>query len=160
MIYKRCNICHKRIAANAQCDCYERKLSREKPSVNSFYNTQLWYDSRTQAICKTFGLDIYSLYILHKIETGRTVHHIVPLELSPQLKASQDNLIYLTESNHRTIHELYKTNYIETAKLLSQLLVRFKNDFTTTEGGGQKCFFCNPENTAAQCFKHKILNIS
>lgn len=141
MIYKRCNICHKRIAANAQCDCYERKLSKEKPSVNSFYNTQLWYDSRTQAICKTFGLDIYSLYILHKIETGRTVHHIVPLELSPQLKASQDNLIYLTESNHRTIHELYKTNYIETAKLLSQLLVRFKNDFITTEGGGQKCFF-------------------
>lgn len=135
MIYKRCNICHKRIAANDKCNCYERKLARDKPTVNSYYNTQLWHDTRSLAIDKTFGLDIYSLYILHRIETGRTVHHIIPLEISPELRADQNNLIYLTESNHRIIHDLYQINYNDTTALLSSLLTRFKNDFITPGGG-------------------------
>lgn len=125
MIYKRCNICHKRLPIGTKCSCYERKRKADVLNVNSFYNTSEWKHSRDKAIARYYGLDIYSLLVLHKIEYGYTVHHIVPLEIDYSLRNSQDNLIYLTESNHRLIHEQLKKDYHGTIEFLHDLISQF-----------------------------------
>lgn len=128
-IYKRCSLCHKRRLANEKCNCYNTGLVRNKPKENAYYYTSDWSEARDQAITNVFGLDIYSFYVLNKIEYGFTVHHIIPLEDDYALRNSPSNLIYLTESNHRKIHGLYKTGKKkETIQLLQQL----SNEFIRT----------------------------
>lgn len=138
MIYTQCPRCRKRIAVGTQCSCYERtrraKGKGNRLDQDSFYRSQEWRAVRSEAIAKTYGLDIYSLYIENKIEYGFTVHHIVPLEEDYRKRAEQSNLIYLSESHHRQIHEMYKTDFVNTSIMLADLLDRFAKDFGNTSG--------------------------
>ena len=61
---------------------------------------------------------------------GFTVHHITPLESAWELRTAPNNLIYLTEQNHRLIHEMYnKSEYNKTRERLHTLLLRFDAEF-------------------------------
>lgn len=149
MILTHCSRCHKRIAVGTQCPCYERTRAKGKGNrldLDSFYNSSEWRAVRSAAIAKTYGLDIYSLYVENKIEYGFTVHHIVPLEDDYSKRSDQSNLIYLSESHHRQIHELYKTDFTNAARMLSDLLEKFAKDFGNDRvlnpiGGISKTFF-------------------
>ena len=71
---------------------------------------------------------MYSYYILGVIESGEVVHHIEPLLECWDKRLSLDNLIYLTEKNHRFIHNTMKKSkedkeYMQ--ELLKGLLKRF-----------------------------------
>lgn len=133
MISKRCGRCGKRIPIGAKCNCYSAE--RHKPAatdkydvdIKQFYSTEDWSKARSICIANCFGLDLYSLFVLEKIEYGFTVHHITPLIDDYSQRIAQYNLIYLTESNHRLIHSLYETNYGETSELLRSLLQKFSN---------------------------------
>lgn len=129
MISKRCDRCGKRIAVGQDCGC---RLTKQKRMNNelaekdkSFYNTNEWNTARLECIKRCHGIDLYSLFVLNKIEYGFTVHHIVPLDDDYSLRKTQSNLIYLTESNHQTVHRLYDGRYFETIDLLRSLLQRF-----------------------------------
>lgn len=79
---------------------------------------------------------MYSLYHNDTIEYGYTVHHIEPVEVSPQLRLEQSNLIYLSESSHQVVHNLYKNGkYSETVKFLKSIKEKF------IQGGCMKNFF-------------------
>lgn len=144
MISKRCDHCGKRLAVGAKCNCYSTK--RYKPmatdkyneDIKQFYSTEDWSKARSICIANCFGLDLYSLIVLGKIEYGFTVHHITPLIDNYSQRTEQHNLIYLTESNHRLIHSLYETDFDGTSELLRSLLRKFSNFLAS--GGMQKCF--------------------
>ncbi len=132
MISKRCIHCGKRVPVGKRCSCIPPR--KYKPSgsetysaqITRFYQTTAWEKARESCIAQCYGLDIYSLFANNRIEYGRTVHHIVPIIDDYSLRLSPDNLIYLTESNHRIIHELYKTDYNRTAELLRGYVKMFK----------------------------------
>ncbi len=127
VISKYCDRCHKKLKIGEKCECSEKLKADEKRDYtnyhsDSFYGSTDWQRAREQ--CKTLccGLDLYSLYVKGVIEYGSTVHHIVPIDVDRKLRLTQSNLIYLTESNHRLIHSLYKTGrYSETVELLKNL---------------------------------------
>lgn len=130
MLYKRCSICHKRIPISKHCHCGKVEKAKVKDGNeqihDDFYKTQEWQCIRTQAIAKFFGLDIYSLLVYRKIEYGQTVHHIIPIEDDFSKRCDINNLIYLTEANHRKIHKLYKIGKkTETQEFLLKLVSDF-----------------------------------
>lgn len=131
MISKLCTRCGRRVPVGGQCVCASwlkyKPCDSDKYSSDTkqFYHTAEWKKARAFCISRCFGLDLYSFYALHKIEYGQTVHHIVPLIDDRSQGLNQENLIYLTESNHRIIHELYKTDFEGTAKLLRGYLKMF-----------------------------------
>lgn len=124
MISKYCDKCHKRLKIGEKCSClykHDHKICMD----DDFYKTTEWRNARSKCIELCCGLDLYSLS-KGKIEYGYTVHHIEPLDIMPRLALVQSNLIYLTESNHRIIHELYKKGYYrELSKHLKKLKTKF-----------------------------------
>lgn len=120
MITKMCDNCRKIIPVGKKCSCRLDKCRHEY-----FYDTYEWKKARQQCRKKCFELDLYSYFVLHRIEYGRIVHHIIPLEDDYSLRTSQDNLIYLTDSNHMKIHELYKKDFESTVETLRGCLEKF-----------------------------------
>lgn len=131
MIVKRCNYCGNNIPIGKKCNCIAQNIcksssdSKYTKEDKKFYKSSDWLNARKLCIQKCCGIDLYSYYILHRIEYGQTVHHIVPLLNDYSLRLSQDNLIYLTESNHRIIHKLYESKYTETIEVLRTILRDF-----------------------------------
>ncbi len=128
MLSKICTRCGKRIPLNSVCKCSIGKRGkhtqhhRYNEDIKKFYSTSEWKKARERCIAECFGIDIYSFFVLNKIEYGEIVHHIIPIvnDYSERLRA--ENLIYLTETNHKLIHSLYENSYDETVKLLKTLL--------------------------------------
>lgn len=134
-IYKRCNRCSKRLPSGMKCECLKQrhkeydKYTRDK-TTSVFYHTKDWEKVRKQARAYYNGLDIYSYYILGKIEYGQTVHHITPLKDNWKKRFDLDNLIYLTESNHQLLHKAMREGkYKETIELLQSLTKKYKKEF-------------------------------
>lgn len=136
-IYKRCVRCGKRLPSGTKCECLKQrhkeydKYSRDKKS-SAFYHTKEW--EKVKEVTKAFyhGLDIYSYYILEKMEYGQTVHHIIPLKEDWGKRLKQDNLIYLTESNHQRLHKAMREGkQKETIELLKGLIKRYKKEFVS-----------------------------
>lgn len=129
-IYKRCSKCNKRILHSEQCKCNSKRYREYKTTdLNKFYFTKEWKQVKKTTKEFYYGLDIYSLYTYGIIEYGYTVHHIEPLENAYEKRLCQDNLIYLTESNHRIIHKLLEVEYHKTVKLLKDMRKRFEKEY-------------------------------
>lgn len=100
-------------------------------TCDSYYQTTEWKQAKAKALSKTYGLDLFSFYECGHIEYAHTVHHIVPLEEDYTLRANKDNLIPLTEKNHRAIHKLYKSGHKqEIIKKLKEYLAEFESEFS------------------------------
>ena len=119
------------------CRCYEkRRTSQGRSEWDSFYLSSEWGHARARAIRRTYGLDIFAFYEFGELVNGFTVHHITPLESAWELRADDDNLIYLTEQNHRLIHELYKSDYTAARERLHALLERFDREYGALRKSG------------------------
>lgn len=137
MIYKRCLRCHKRIPLGEHCRCYDRQRKQQgRIDADQFYTSPEWGQARARAIRRTYGLDIFAFYEFGELVNGFTVHHIAPLETAWELRADDDNLIYLTEQNHRLIHELYKSDYTAARERLHALLERFDREYGALRKSG------------------------
>lgn len=114
MIYKQCPRCGKRIPEGTSCEVCRKRRHREYNQSRTgskrvaFYSSEQWRIVRRLVAERFLYLDIYSLFVYKKIEYGETVHHIVPLEDDWNLRSNKYNLIYLTESNHQTLHNRMK----------------------------------------------------
>ena len=120
MIRQKCDNCGRFLPVNRKCGCRPDKFRHE-----FFYDTYEWKKARELCRKKCLGLDLYSYFVLNKIEYGRIVHHIVPLEKDYSLRTAQSNLIYLTDSNHMKIHELYMHDFENTVKILRGCIEKF-----------------------------------
>lgn len=141
MIYKRCTRCGKRLEYNTICSCKAKYKTNSDDYKNNkekkFYKSKAWQDT-TNIIKNKFNyIDIYSYYILGQVEQGEVVHHIIAIDEDFNKRLSLSNLIYLTEKNHRTIHNLMKKSpkdKEDVQQLLLSLIKRFDIDFK--QGGG------------------------
>ena len=129
MLMKYCDRCRRQLRIGEKCpDCF-RKFNSERNKnkvTNDFYQSSEWLKARKICIELCCGLDLYSLYHNDTIKYGYTVHHIEPVEVSPQLRLEQSNLIYLSESSHQVVHNLYKQGkYLETVKFLKSIKEKF-----------------------------------
>lgn len=136
MIYKRCTRCGTRLEYNTICSCkakYKTNSDSYKDDKEKrFYKSKAWQDTTNIIKNKFSYLDIYSYYVLGQIEKGEVVHHIVALDEDFSKRLSLSNLIYLTEKNHRNIHNLMKRSPKEkedVQQLLFSLIKRFNIDF-------------------------------
>ena len=125
MILKYCERCKKIQPYDHQCELKPKKTSAKKQE--DFYHSTNWIKKREQIKQRCFGLDIYDLIINKSISYGRTVHHIVPLDDDRSLALSDDNLIFLSDSNHQKVHQLMKIDYFGTIRILKDCLKIFKN---------------------------------
>lgn len=102
---------------------------RDKVTTD-FYNSSVWKEKIINIKNNCFGLDIYSLFKFNTVEFGEVTHHIIPLKESYEQRLDDDNLILLTEMNHRNIHTLMErgkkkeiTNELKEYKKMFQLLI-------------------------------------
>lgn len=136
MIYKRCTRCGNRLEYNSECSCLTKhKINSDDYKSNiekRFYKSKEW-QSLTNIIKNRFNyIDIYSYYILNKIENGQVVHHIVPINEDFSRRYQVSNLIYLTEKNHRLIHNTMRKSIEDKEKIqniLFSLIRKFDIDF-------------------------------
>lgn len=130
MLSKICSYCGKRISIASSCPCMAKlkckaqKHYKYNEGVKKFYSTKEWNDARERCIARCYGIDLYSFFMLNKIEYGEVVHHIVPLLDDYSKRIDIDNLIFLTERNHKLIHSLYEHSYDKTMNMLKSLLNR------------------------------------
>ena len=137
MLAKICDRCHKRIDYNNKCSCYKLNNKSSKTDlynadVKQFYNTTEWAKARAKAMQLTYGLDPISLVQHNRIEQAFTVHHIVPIIDDYSKRLDIDNLIPLTEKNHRMIHEMYKKDFNGTVDMIKSIM----DDFAKMYGRG------------------------
>lgn len=142
-IYKRCTRCNKRILVGVSCSCRQKRFQEDKKyqaiHETLFYSSKEWSILRKQIIETFYGIDIYSYYMEDRIESGYTVHHIIPIQEDWSRRLDKNNLIYLTESNHRLIHNRMKEEKEATVKLLLDLIQRFKRDQGLLKKYSVKC---------------------
>lgn len=124
-IYKRCTRCGKKLPIGTKCECMKaRHKEYDRTSRDSarsaFYKSKEWQILREQAMEMYGGIDIYSYYVLGKIEKADMVHHIVPIEEDWNKRNDIDNLIPNTNSNHEKFH--YRMKNGEHDKVIEELL--------------------------------------
>lgn len=66
-------------------------------------------------------MDIYSWYVLGRMEVGAIVHHVVPIRDDYARRFDIDNLIYLTRENHEFIHQIYAESAAEKNRMQQEL---------------------------------------
>lgn len=125
-LYKRCSCCGKRIPAGSKCECIRKRYkkyreSRTDKKENSFYASKEWRVKVAKIKDLVKGIDLYSYYELGITEEGRTVHHIVELKEDWSKRLDDENLILLTDSNHRKIHNMMMKSEEDKRKIQKRL---------------------------------------
>lgn len=107
----------------------DRRLrDKEKKKQQQFYNSDSWRRIRTAVISDYLGIDIYEYYTTGRIVPGETVHHIIELNEDWNCRLDINNLIYLTERNHRKIHAMYDRSNKD-KKIMQDKLFKIINKF-------------------------------
>ncbi|ACO86620.1 HNH endonuclease [Clostridium botulinum] len=106
------------------CSCKDKRYKEEDKykkdtKEKQFYSSEEWSIMRDKAKDKYKGIDIYSYYVLGIIEYGQTVHHIEPIKKNWNKRLDINNLIYLTESNHKKLH--YRMDHGEEQEVIKEL---------------------------------------
>lgn len=110
----------------------KRKMNKEQKKYQDFYNSKHWRKLRDVVINKYYGIDILEYYRTGRIVQGQALHHIVSVSEDYNRRLDISNLIYLTEKNHRRVHEEYlkgKKEKEEMQKILFELVEKFNTEF-------------------------------
>lgn len=123
-IFKRCTRCGKRLPSGTQCECiklrhkeYDRTTRNKTKSA--FYKSREWQVVRAEAMELYVGNDMYSYYMLGKVEQADMVHHIVPISDDWESRLDIGNMIPLTYSNHEKLH--YRMEHGEHDNVIAEL---------------------------------------
>lgn len=111
---------------------YKRRRSHndEVKRFQSFYNSDAWRRIRELGIKDTLAIDVVDFYKFNRIRQGERVHHIIELNDDFGKALDRNNLIYLTEKNHRIVHREYiNGNKAKMQELLLDLKLRFMEEF-------------------------------
>ena len=111
---------------------YDKKVRQVKDKqYTDFYQSKEW-KATTREVKRIYkGLDIYSYYVLGKIEYGNISHHIEELRTKEGWgqRLNTKDMIYLTTGNHNLIHKMYEKDYEGTKRMLRELIKRYKDEF-------------------------------
>ncbi|RMC95197.1 HNH endonuclease [Clostridium autoethanogenum] len=130
---KRCEECEKKYKVdkaekNRIYDKNVRQLRDAK--YTTFYHSKEWIKTVDIVKSECKGLDIYSYYILHKIEYGDICHHIRPLKIDGwDDRCNVNRIVYLTHSNHALVHGMLNDNYEGTVYMMIGLVDRWKREY-------------------------------
>lgn len=125
---KMCHDCEaKQQERRRESDRQYDKNKRDKKSKD-FYNSSSWEKTRILVMNKYNGLDLYEYYVNHCIVYAQTIHHIVELREDWSRRHDIENLIPLSNSNHKKIHLMYSNNKESTQKMLREIITQALND--------------------------------
>jgi len=112
---------------------YDKRVrkSKDNKKYDSFYHSKSWSIVVNIVKDRLKYLDIYSYYVLHKIEYGNACHHIIPIKTQQgwDKRLDVNSIIYLTNDNHDMMRSLYNEDYKGTKDMLIGLLDRFNMEF-------------------------------
>ena len=82
---------------------YKRKRmeNEEEARRQQFYNSKHWEGFRTSQAAAQFGIDIFEYYTTGKIIETEQYHHIEEIVEAWHRRLDRDNVIGLSEANHR-----------------------------------------------------------
>ncbi len=120
----------------------EYNLYRRNRKTAEFYLSKEWRRLRAFIISKYDGLDLYALYVQHKIKTADMVHHITEVEEDWNKRLDPMNLFPLSNQNHGIISALYDKD--EATKKATQELLRDIIRKHWEDRGGPQKVFSNP----------------
>lgn len=117
---------------------YDTRRNKDKSRVKhkSLYSTADWSAVRSYVVQLRYGIDVLEYYRTGRVVQGERVHHIACLEDDWSRRLDTDNLIYLTESNHRQVHIEYDKGIKEKKKMqniLFSVMDKFGKEFELQE---------------------------
>ena len=123
MLKKICNSCGRVLRQGEKCNCRHSKYDKfQRDKVKKgFYKSKMWRRLSEITKARANGLDEF-LLSAGKIVKGDVAHHIFTLEERPDLKFSQENLIFVSSSTHNFIHGEYDKNFDSRREMQKKLL--------------------------------------
>ncbi|EDT74819.1 hypothetical protein [Clostridium butyricum] len=109
-----------------------RKKEENKVAAKHFYDSKEFQRVKGPVIADCFGMDILEFYRTGRIVVADRVHHIITLEEDWNSRFDVNNLICLTEKNHRIVHVEYDKGKKEREtmqKILFNLLNKFSEEY-------------------------------
>lgn len=122
--------------------CAEIIAAKQQKIQNQrFYNSKEWRRVRDLAVERDGYMDVWEYLTTGRIVYPKRVdvHHIEELDESPELRCSMNNLITVSQENHRLIDKLYHRGDKEKIQEILRDEVRRRNlsYFGNAEGTGQ-----------------------
>lgn len=136
----KCPYCGKPVQVGRKCECIHVAINKKtiyrptkkRPSSGArsgavygsdpMYHSTLWKRLCSEAKEHYSHMDIYSWYVLGKIEVGSIVHHVIPIKDDYEKRFDIGNLIYLTYENHILIHQIYSQSTERKAQMQKELM--------------------------------------
>ena len=139
MLMRECPVCGKTHRQGERCPYAGARQQeydanhRSKESI-LFYHSNQW--KRMQALVKMacHGLDMYAFYVEHRLVKGRIAHHIIPISQEPGRALDMGNLIYVSDSSHKKIHDAYAKSDDDKKIMQKKLFSINKKIFHEAEG--------------------------
>lgn len=111
----------------------QRRLSDyNEAKLQAFYQSGDWERLKEAVKASCYHIDIFEYYLTGKIVEGETVHHILELREHWDSRLDINNMIYLTNKNHKLIHNKYNKGNkekLKVQKILFGLIERFEKEF-------------------------------
>ena len=114
-----------------------RMKDEEEAKRQRFYSTPAWQHLRMKKEAQQFGIDIFEYYTTGRIIQAEQYHHIEEITEAWDKRLNENNIIGVSEANHRRIHKEYERSYTAKRKMqhaLKEMMKRFEKDFA--DGGG------------------------
>lgn len=103
--------------------------ARTDGEYQAFYNSGQWRKMREHILIVYKYVDVYEYYKNNNIVPATMVHHIVPIKSNYNLRLDELNLIPLSESSHKYIHEQIDAGYEEDIiKELNEMIKRYRKE--------------------------------
>lgn len=132
--------------ADRYCSECEPKAKIDKAESNKIYDdcvrhlrdakyTQFYHSKQWRQIVEIVRnmynyIDIYSYYLLNKVEHGYICHHVRELKIDGwDDRLNANAIVYVTDDNHKAIHKLLLDDYEGTISMMQGLIKRYKEDF-------------------------------
>lgn len=112
MLMRECPVCGKMHRQGERCPyagTRQREYDVNHRSKKSafFYHSNQWKHMQALVKMACHGLDMYAFYVEHRLVKGRIAHHIIPISQEPGRALDMGNLIYVSDSSHKKIHDAY-----------------------------------------------------
>ena len=139
MLMRECPVCGKTHRQGERCPYVGARQQeydanhRSKESI-SFYHSNQWKHLQALVKMACHGLDMYAFYVEHRLIKGRIAHHIIPISQAPGMALDIGNLIYVSDSSHKKIHDAYAKSDDDKKIMQKKLFSINKKIFHEAEG--------------------------
>lgn len=108
-----------------------RKIKRvydRNRTDNKIYDSKEYRKARRKVLDKYNNSCLFSLYVEGRKRKATVTHHIIEVLEDETRGKDFDNLIPLSDTAHKIVHDLYKINKKETQDILFNMLKDYENE--------------------------------